>query len=115
MNETDAWTLGVIVLIAVNTMVTRSFFFIPNRSWPLPAWLQRGLRYAPIAALAAVITPEVVMTQDVWISTWQDARLFGVAASVAWFYLRRHNRYVTLETLLVGMAVYLPLRIGLGW
>jgi hypothetical protein len=34
---------------------------------------------------------------------------------VAWYYLRRHNRYVTLETLLVGMAVYLPLRIGLGW
>ena len=115
MNETDAWTLGVIVLIAVNTMVTRSLFFIPNRSWPLPAWLQRGLRYAPIAALAAVITPEVVMSQGVWISTWQDARLFGVAASLACYYLRRHNRYVTLETLLVGMAVYLPLRIGLGW
>lgn len=115
MNETDAWTLGVMVLLGLNTVVTRSFFFMSDRAWHVPPWLQRGLRYAPIAALAAVITPEVVVPQGVWISTVWDARLFGVIGGTVWFYWRRQDRYVTLSTLLVGMAVYLPLRLVLGW
>jgi branched-subunit amino acid transport protein len=77
---TDLWTLGVIVGLTVVTVVTRSFFFLSSREWQLPHWAQRGLQYAPIAALSAVIVPEVVMTQGQLITTWQDARLFGAAA-----------------------------------
>ena len=77
----------------------------------MPAWLQRGLHYAPIAALAAVIVPEMVMTQGHLISTWQDARIFAVAAGLAWFYWKRGM----LGTIIVGMSVYLPLHVGLGW
>jgi branched-subunit amino acid transport protein len=76
---TDLWTLGVIVGLTVVTVVTRSFFFLSSREWQLPHWAQRGLQYAPIAALSAVIVPEVVMTQGQLITTWQDARLFGAA------------------------------------
>ena len=43
----------------------------------MPAWLIEGLRYAPLAALAAVVAPEVVMTQGELIRTWQDPRLFA--------------------------------------
>jgi hypothetical protein len=71
---TDLWTLGVIVGLTVVTVVTRSFFFLSSREWQLPHWAQRGLQYAPIAALSAVIVPEVVMTQGQLITTWQDAR-----------------------------------------
>jgi branched-subunit amino acid transport protein len=35
------------------TVLTRCFFFILDRPWSLPAWAQRGLHYAPVAALAA--------------------------------------------------------------
>jgi branched-subunit amino acid transport protein len=45
------------------------------------------------------------------ISTWQDARLYAAAAGVAAYFWRRG----VLTTILVGMAVYLPLRLGLGW
>ena len=79
----DFWTPLIIVCMAVVTIVTRSFFFISSKPWALPRWAQRGLQYAPIAALAAVIVPEMVMTQGQLISTWHDARLFAVVAGVA--------------------------------
>ena len=111
MNKTDLWTLTTIVGMALVTVITRSFFFISSKPWTLPEWAQRGLYYAPIAALAAVIVPEIVMTQGHLISTWKDARLFATAAGAAWFYWRKS----VLGTILAGMAVYLPLHLGLGW
>ena len=111
MSGTDLWTVVTIVLMAVITTVTRSFFFLSSRPWTLPAWAQRGLHYAPIAALAAVIVPESLMTQGHLIATWRDARLFALAAGIAFFYWRRG----VLGTIVAGMAVYLPLHIGLGW
>ena len=115
MNETDGWTLLTIVALAGVTVVTRSFFFISSRPWTLPQWAQRGLQYAPIAALAAVIVPEMVMTQGQLITSWQDARLFAVAAGAGWFFWRQGSGQAVLGTIVVGMAVYLPLRLGLGW
>jgi branched-subunit amino acid transport protein len=111
MNNTDLWTVVTIIGMALLTVITRSFFFLSSKPWPMPAWLQRGLHYAPIAALAAVIVPEMVTTQGHLISTWQDARLFAVASGVAWFYWKRGM----LGTIIAGMAVYLPLHVGLGW
>ena len=60
---TDWWTLGVIVGLAAVTVLTRCFFFILDRPWGLPEWAHRALHYAPAAALAGVIAPEIVMTQ----------------------------------------------------
>ena len=108
---TDAWTVLTIVGLALVTVITRSFFFMSSKPWTLPPWVQRGLHYAPIAALAAVIIPEIVMTQGQLIDTWRDARLFAALAGVAWFVWRRG----VLGTISAGMAVYLPLHIGLGW
>jgi branched-subunit amino acid transport protein len=110
-NGTDGWTLAVIVGLAVISVVSRSFFFISDRPWHLPHWAQRGLQYAPIAALSAVVVPEIVMSQGQLITTWQDARLFAAAAGVL-IYFARHN---VLLTILGGMAVYLPLHLGWGW
>jgi len=109
--QTDGWTVLTIFGLAIVTVITRSFFFLSSKPWTLPEWAQRGLHYAPIAALAAVIAPEIVMTQGVLISTWQDARLFAALAGGAWFYWRGG----VLGTILAGMAVYLPLHIGLNW
>ena len=109
--QTDVWTLAVIAGLAAVTLVTRCFFFILDRPWTLPGWAHRALHYAPVAALAGVIAPEVVMTQGHLVATWLDARLFGALAGVLIFAWRRS----VLFTLLAGMAVYLPLHIGLGW
>jgi branched-subunit amino acid transport protein len=93
------------------TLGTRAFFLIPRRAVPMPAWLVKGLRYAPLAALVAVIAPEVVMTDGALISTWRDARLFAVAAASLWYFSRR----TILGTIVTGTAVMLALRLGLGW
>ena len=108
---TDAWTLFIIFGMAGVTVLTRCFFFILDRSWTLPAWAHRALRYAPVAALAGVVVPEVVMSSGHLVATWQDARLFAAAAGAAWYFWRGG----VLGTMLVGMAVYLPLHLGLGW
>jgi branched-subunit amino acid transport protein len=111
MSQTDLWTVVTIVGMTLLSVITRSLFFLSSNPWPMPAWLQRGLHYAPIAALAAVIVPEMVTTQGQLINTWQDARLFAVTAGVAWYYWKRGM----LGTIIAGMAVYLPLHVGLGW
>jgi len=113
--DTDPWILLTIVAMAGVSVVSRSFFFISNKPWTLPHWAQRGLQYAPIAALSAVIVPEVVMTQGVLIHSLWDARLFAALAGVAYFFWRKGVGQVVLGTIVVGMAVYLPLHIGLGW
>jgi branched-subunit amino acid transport protein len=106
------WTIAGLACV---TVIARSFFFLSEKDWVLPHWAQRGLQYAPIAALSAVIAPEIVMTQGSLIHTWQDARLFAVAAGIGFFFWRRGAGQAVLGTILSGMAVYLPLHIGLGW
>ncbi len=108
---TDLWTLGVIGGLTVVTVVTRGFFLFSSESWSLPSWALRALQYAPIAALSAVVLPEVVMTHGELVGSWRDARLFAAAAGALWYFWRRG----VLGTIVAGMAVYLPLRLGLGW
>ncbi len=111
LNTTDVWTLLVVVGLAVITAVSRSFFFLSDREWHLPHWAQRGLQYAPIAALSAVVVPEIVMTQGELIATWQDGRIFAAAVGMAVYFAKRN----VLLTIVLGMGVYLPLHLGLGW
>jgi branched-subunit amino acid transport protein len=108
----EQWEMVLAIIgLALISVLTRSFFFISEREVPLPGWLRQGLRYAPLAALAAIVVPQIVLTQGQLISTWQDARLFGAAAGAAWFAWRRG----ILGTIVCGMAVFLPLRLGSGW
>lgn len=100
-----------IVGLALLTLVTRAFFMLPERQIPLPRWLQQGLRYAPLAALAAVVVPEIVLTEGAWITTWRDARLPAVVVASAYYFWRRD----ILGTIVSGTAVLLALRLGLGW
>ena len=107
-------SLEIIITIAglvVITLVTRGFFILPAREWPMPNWFKEGLRYAPVGALAAVVLPEILMTNGHLISTWQDARLWGAAAATAWFLWRR----TMLGTIVTGTTAMLVLRLGLGW
>lgn len=99
--------LGLVVISALS----RSFFFVAEQPWRLPAWLERGLKYAPLAALSAVVFPEVLLTQGHWPQDWRDARFFATAMAVAWAWWWRDM----LGTILSGMAVLLALKLGMGW
>lgn len=103
--------LVAILGMAALTVFTRGFFLLSEREWPLPGWLLRGLRYAPLAALAAIIAPEVVFTDGALVDTWLDPRLLAVAAGTAYFWWQRG----ILGTIVVGTTVMLVARLGLGW
>lgn len=100
-------TLGM----AFITLLCRAFFVVPEQDLPMPRWLREGLRYAPVAALAAVVAPELVLTQGQLIDTWRDARLFGGAAGLAYYGWQRS----LFGTIVCGTGVMLALRFGLGW
>ncbi|MEY2686803.1 MAG: hypothetical protein RL375_1001 [Pseudomonadota bacterium] len=110
---THPWhTLLAIVGLGLVTLVTRAFFLLPDRELPRPDWLVRSLRYAPLGALAAIVLPEIIMSQGELLPRGlADARIAGACVATAYFVWRRG----ILGTILWGMAVYLPLHIGLGW
>ena len=97
--------------LALVTVVTRGFFLLPDREVPIPQWLQRSLKVAPLAALAAIVVPEIVLTRGALIDTWQDARLAAAIATTL-YYLWRPG---VLGPLLAGMLAFLPLRLAWGW
>lgn len=108
----NTWeTVLAIVGLAVITLVTRSFFLIPDKEVPLPNWLRRSLRYAPLAALGGVLAPEILMNNGQMVTTLMDARLPAALLAGAFYFWKRS----ILGTIALGMAIYLPLHIGLGW
>lgn len=109
MTEWMTW-IALVGLGAI-TVVTRGFFMIGSKPLPTPDWLRELLKVAPLAALVAVVAPEIFMTQGQVITTWQDARWPAALAATAYYFWRRD----LLGTILVGMAVMLPLKLGLGW
>ena len=111
MSSPDWHSVLVIAGLTGVTVLARAFFLIPEKTWTLPNWAQRALQYAPIAALSAVVVPEVVTNQGVLLSTFQDARVIAAAAGAAAYFWRKD----VLVTIVVGMAVFLPLHVALGW
>ena len=108
----NAWTSVVAIAgLTVVSILTRGFFMIPRREVPIPEWLREALRFAPLAALVAVLVPDLAMTGDHLIATWRDARLYATATGILVFCTTRS----LLGTILAGSAVLLALRIGLGW
>ena len=106
----DLRTIAIILGLTAVTVVARSFFFLSSRPWPLPRWVERGLQYAPIAALSAVVLPEIFTVQGQW-SGLADARVVGAVVGAAAFAWRRD----VLWTIAAGMLAYVPLHLLAGW
>ena len=107
----DVWTLITIAGLALVTVITRCFFLFSSQPWQLPNWVNRGLHYAPIAALSAVILPEILVTQGQLLTSWHDAKLLAALVGTAIYFWRKS----VLLTMSLGVAVYLPLHFVLGW
>jgi len=106
-----AYGAMTILGLGVITFVTHGVFLYPKRAVRIPEWLQRGLKVAPLAALTAVVVPEIVLSHGELIHSWRDARLPAVAAATLYYAWRPG----VLGPLVAGLAVYLPLRLALGW
>lgn len=105
MTSTQIW-IAIFGMTFV-TAVTRAMFLIGGERTVLPARIQRMLRYAPAAALAAVVLPDVLATPEGLSFAPSNHEFYATLAGLAWFLWRR----TMLGTIVVGMVVYTVLRL----
>lgn len=107
MNAVDVWiTIG---LLTVATIVTRSSFFMLGDRVKLPAKVQHALRYAPAAALAAIVAPDLLVSGETLNLSLMNPKLLAAGAAAAFFVATRHM----LGTIGLGMLMYTVLRLTL--
>ncbi|WP_068635947.1 AzlD domain-containing protein [Thauera butanivorans] len=104
-----AWLWLAFVLMSLTTVGTRGSFILLGEKGRLPPVLQRALRYAPAAALSALVMPDLLLDGNE-LSLLNPKLAAGlVVIGVA---LRWRNPWLPF---IVGMAVLLGMRKGLGW
>jgi len=109
----SALELGVLIaLLALLTLLSRSFFVLLPRRWQPRGRVEQALRYAPLAALLAITVPEVVQQLPAALQqatpAWAlatDARLVSALLLAAVIRLTRH----TLWGLAAGTLTFLLL------
>jgi branched-subunit amino acid transport protein len=94
---TPFWLL--ILGLALTSYLPRASFITLFARWPVPALLQRALRYVPAAVFSAILVPELVLTAGSAHLGLDNPRLLAgiLAGAIAW---RTRN---TLLTIVVGM------------
>jgi branched-subunit amino acid transport protein len=107
MSTVEIWL--AIVLLAFASILTRSSFFLFGHAVKLPPKVQHALRYAPAAALAAIVAPDLLLTDGAVHLSWTNPKLVAGFGAAAFFLMTRH----LLGTIIVGMALYTLLRITL--
>jgi branched-subunit amino acid transport protein len=105
LNALEIWI--VIAGLTFVTLVTRSGFLVLGDRVELPIRVQRGLRYAPVCALMALIAPELALVDGELALSMANPRLLsGVAAGV--IVLATRNMVLAMA---IGMAVFGALRL----
>lgn len=105
MNDTYTWL--VIFWLTVATILTRSSFFLLGNAIKFPPRVQHALRYAPAAALAAIVVPDMLLSGGaVTISLANPKLLAGIGAMVFFVATQR-----LLGTIVVGMVLFSVVRL----
>jgi branched-subunit amino acid transport protein len=103
MSEVNIW-LTIIGLMVV-TFVTRGFFLLFGHRAELPDSLVSALRYAPAAALIAIIAPEVFLARGEVFDPLNPS-LWGGLTALGVFLLSRGM----VLTIVAGMLVFTAVR-----
>jgi branched-subunit amino acid transport protein len=108
MSDVALW--AAIVVIGALTFTYRWSFIILLERLNVPPWLRAALRFVPIAALTAIITPELVIRAGALDLSLSNTRL--IAGAVASFVAFRTRN--VLATIAVGMATLWALNYVIG-
>ncbi|MGT2507529.1 AzlD domain-containing protein [Cupriavidus basilensis] len=105
MSHLEIWV--ALVGMAVVTIVTRALFLMAGERVTVPDRIQRALRYAPAAALAAIILPDLMTWQGHFTIAPDNYKLVAGAVALVFYLLTRRM----VGMIAAGMAVYTALRL----
>lgn len=106
MSAHDIYVYGAIGLLALCTLLTRSTFMLFGHRMPLSEEVRRALRYAPAAALTAIIVPELLPWRADSGGAVVDERLIAALMAI-WLFHKTHNSLIMIAG---GMVVFWVLR-----
>lgn len=112
MNEGIAFDASlwlVFLLVGMATTLPRASFIVLGSRVVLPSLVLRALRYAPAAALAAIVVPDILLVNGAF-SPFNVKLVAAIAAATATLLWR--NPWLPF---IAGMGILLTLRMGLGW
>ena len=105
MSSLEIWL--VIIGLTIVTLLMRSSFLMLGDYFPLPDRVQHGLRYAPVCALVALVTPELFLTQTGFDFSISNPKL---AAGLAAVIITLTTRSM-IASMAIGMLVFTLLRL----
>jgi len=91
--------------LALTSFLPRASFILLFARWPVPALVQRALRYVPAAVFSAILVPALVLTEGALDIGLDNPRLFAgiLAGIVAW---RTRNTLVTIVTGMLALHFF---------
>ena len=102
------WTL--IAGMALVSFFTRAIFILPGGHLRLPPTAERVLRYAPAAAIMAIVIPDLALAQGALSISIENPRLIGGLVAFA---LAAATRSI-LATIVGGMVALTLVRLLAG-
>jgi branched-subunit amino acid transport protein len=107
LSTSEVW--GVIIGLTLITFITRGFFLLVGERMELSETLQNALKYAPAAALVAIIAPEMFFSQGSSDMEINSPYLWGGICSIIAFWLTKSM----LLTIILGMLAFTAIRLVL--
>jgi branched-subunit amino acid transport protein len=108
MNGTHLWIafFGLMLI----TFITRGFFLLIGSRFDIPETVHEFLRYAPTAALIAIVLPEILFIKDPTSQLFEldlySPHLFGGAVAVIGYFITKSM----LGTIFLGMVAFTAAR-----
>jgi branched-subunit amino acid transport protein len=107
----ESWMGWILVGgMAIVAFATRSVFILPGSRFRLPPTAERVLRYAPAAALMAIIVPDIAANHGALAISLGNPRLIGGLAAFA---IALSTRNILL-TIAGGMLLFTLVRVFAG-
>ena len=108
----DWYLYGAILLLALCTLLARASYHLFGHRVPLGEGVRRALRYAPAAALTAIIVPILLpWSEPERMTMVVDQRLFAALVAI-WLFQKTRNVLVMIGG---GMVAFWVLRWLIGW
>jgi branched-subunit amino acid transport protein len=93
-----------IVLLALCVVICRTGYFVFGHHFPLPPKLRSALRYAPLAALTAIIVPDV-LPWNVQTGPQFDLKCLAALVAIGVFLQTRNSLLVIVSGMIVLWSV----------